>query len=71
LEISDKGLKAWTRGVDRVTGRKGWLRPVSQTYASGHLKFQWTVEPSALFHVTFYLSPMAGSSSLSWPFALT
>ena len=43
----------------------GRVRLVDLTEASGRLDFQWTEEPTALFHRGFYLSPMAGSSSLS------
>jgi hypothetical protein len=46
----------------------GSLRPVGRTYTSGRPDFQWTEEPTALFHGGFYISPITGSSSLSWPF---
>ena len=46
------------------------LRLVNLTGASGQPVFHWTEEPTALFVGALYLSPMAGSSSLSWPFAL-
>ena len=49
----------------------GVLRPVNLTGASGQIEFQRTEEPTALFLGALYLSPMAGSSSLPWPFALT
>jgi len=47
------------------------LRPVNLTGASGQPMFHWTEEPMAIFVGALYLSPMAGSSSPSWPFALT
>jgi hypothetical protein len=51
----------WTRIVDRMLGCR----------VSGHPDDSAVRSPTALFVGAFYLSPMAGSSSLSWPFALT
>ena len=46
-------------------------RPVSRTGASGHPD-QYPVKGyNGSIIGGFYLSPMAGSSSLFWPFALT
>jgi hypothetical protein len=39
--------------------------------ASGSHELGCSVSPTALFRGSFYLSSMASSSSLSWPFALT
>ena len=44
------------------------LRPVDLTGASGCPDFSENREPIALFIGALYLSPMVGSSSLSWPF---
>ena len=49
----------------------GVLRLVTMTRASGRPVFSAVSSPTSLFHGGFYLRPMAGSSSLSWPFALT
>ena len=46
-------------------------RPINLTGTSGRPVFSAVSSPMALFHGGFYLSPMARSSSLSWPFALT
>ena len=46
-------------------------RSVNLTGASSRPVFSAVRSPTALFRGDFYLSPMAGSSSLSWPFALT
>ena len=46
-------------------------RPVNLTGASGQPVFSAVKSPTALFCGGFYLSPMAGSSSIFWPFALT
>ena len=48
----------------------GVLRPVNLTGVSGQPVFHWTEERMALFVGALYLSPMAGSSSLSWPFCI-
>ena len=48
----------------------GVLRPVDLTDASGRPEFLESREPTALFVGALYLSLMASSSSLSWPFAL-
>ena len=45
-------------------------RPVDLTGVSGCPDFSVNREPTALFMGALYLSPMASSSSLSWPFAL-
>ena len=47
------------------------LCPVNPIGVSGQCLASCSLSPTALFHGGFYLSPMAGSSSLSWPFALT
>jgi hypothetical protein len=49
----------------------GRVHPVDLTGASGCPDFSVNREPTALFVGALYLSPIAGSSSLSWPFALT
>ena len=49
----------------------GVLCPVNLTDVSGQPVFHWIEEPMALFVLALYLRPMAGSGSLSWPFALT
>jgi hypothetical protein len=41
------------------------------TSASGHPVVSCPLRPTALFREGFYLNPMASSSSLPWPFALT
>ena len=46
-------------------------RPVNLTGAFGRHVFSAVRSPMALFRGGFYLSPMASSSSPSWPFALT
>ena len=45
-------------------------RLVDLTGVSDHPIFQWTEGTTALFCRGFNLSSIAGSSSLSWPFAL-
>jgi hypothetical protein len=47
------------------------VRLVALTNVSSQRKVDCLWSLMALFHGGFYLSPMAGSSSLSWPFALT
>ena len=42
--------------------------PVNLTGASGWPVFSAVRSPTTLFVGALYLSPMAGSSSLSWPF---
>jgi hypothetical protein len=58
----------WTAVSDRtltcVFGHIEAARPVTP-------RRQAVRGPMALFRGAFYLSPLAGSSSLSWPFALT
>ena len=49
----------------------GVQRPVNLTGASGRPVFSAVRSPTALFMGALYLSPVAGSSSLSWTFALT
>ena len=49
----------------------GVLRPADLTGVSGRPDFLENREPTALFMGALYLSPMASSSSLTWPFALT
>ena len=51
----------WTLGDDRLVG---W------TYVYGSPMFANSGEPKALFREAFYLSPMASSCLLCWPFAL-
>ena len=46
------------------------LHPVDLTGAFGRPDFSENREPTSLFRGGFYLSPMAGLSSFSWPFAL-
>ena len=46
-------------------------RLVNLIGASGRPVFSVVRSPTALFMGALYLSPMPGSSSLSWPFALT
>ena len=46
------------------------LHPVDLTGAFGRPDFSENREPTSLFRGGFYLSPMAGSSSFSWSFAL-
>ena len=48
----------------------GVLRPFDVTGVSGRPVFSAVRSQMALFVGAFYLRPMAGSSSLSWPFAL-
>ena len=65
---SFKGKNTWQRICD-------WMlkvvHPVSLTDASGRPELGCSESQTALFRGGFYLSPMAGSSSLSWPFALS
>ena len=49
----------------------GVLHPVDLTGAFGLPDFSVNREPTALFMGALYLSPMAESSLVSWPFALT
>ena len=49
----------------------GVQRPVNMTEAFGRPVFSAVRSPTALFRGGFYLSPMAGSSFNTWPFALT
>ena len=46
-------------------------RPINLTGVSGRPAFCAVRSPMALFMGALYLSPMASSSSLFWPFALT
>jgi hypothetical protein len=63
LESNAQGWTGITRGWRSVTER--WAG------ASGRPELGCSVSPTTLFRGGFYLSPMAGSSSLSWPFVLT
>jgi hypothetical protein len=63
FEAGDK----WMTSIDRTLGV---VHPVRWTSASGHPELGCSESPMALFCRGSYLSPMAGSSSLSWPFAL-
>ena len=47
------------------------LRPDAESGVSGRPELGYSESPMALFREDFYVSPMAGSSSLSWSFALT
>ena len=47
------------------------LRLVNPTGASDHLEESVDREPTTLFVWGLYIRRVAGSSSLSWPFALT
>jgi hypothetical protein len=58
----------WHKSRDQTLGL---VRPIDWTCASGHTDLAVVRIPMALFCGGFYLSPMDGSSSLSWPFALT
>jgi hypothetical protein len=58
----------WQPSVDRTLAE---LRLVSGICASGQRVKLTDREPTALFLWVAYLSRMANSSSLSWPFALT
>ena len=73
-------IDRWDQAVDVESGGHidedprpdaGGLRPVSMTCASGRLVKAEGREPTTLFRGGLYLSPLAGSSSLSLPFALT
>jgi hypothetical protein len=50
---------------------QGGVHPIILIGASDRVRNAGSSEPMALFHGGFYVRPMAGSSSLSWPFALT
>ena len=59
---------AWRLIRDRTQGAE---RPVISDHVSGRLVEAGSESLTALFRGGFYLSPMAGSCSLSWPFSLT
>jgi hypothetical protein len=70
VEIERTTFKAgdtWTASNDRMLGL---VCPVSATSASGHLVLGCFLSSTALFRGGFYLSPMAGSCSLVWPFSM-
>jgi hypothetical protein len=71
LEISGQHSNAGTHGGRSMTGHWGATRSVTLTGTSGHPTACAVLSPTALFRGGFYLSPIAGSSSRSWWFALT
>ena len=58
----------WTTISDRTLGL---VCPVDLTREFDQTELGCSESPMALFRGGFYLSPMASSSSLSWPFSLT
>jgi hypothetical protein len=71
IGIKRRSSNAGTCGRRSTIRRRGATRPVILTGASGHPDFRADREPTTLFRWGLYLSPMAGSCSLSWPFSLT
>jgi hypothetical protein len=75
-EFSTVGI-AWTRlnrgAMCRASHDRtlGGMRPVIPIYVSGRCADSCSKRGNDSIHGALYLSPMAGSSSLSWPFALT
>jgi hypothetical protein len=58
----------WTEICDRMLRV---LRLIGVSYASGHHVKVGSGKPTTLFRWGLYISPMAGSCSLSWSFSLT
>jgi hypothetical protein len=58
----------WLPSSDRTLAG---LCPFTLNSVFGRPELGYSVSPMALFRGGLYLSPMAGSSSLTWPFALT
>jgi hypothetical protein len=63
-----EGEVTWRKMFDRTLA---WARLVTLSNTSGRYVGGNFLSPASLFMGALYLSPLVGSSSLSWPFALT
>jgi hypothetical protein len=64
LNLGDTWMSSDDRTLRHASGRFRSARPITP-------RRQAVMGPTTLFREGLYLSPLAGSSSLSWPFALT